>query len=299
MPHWQQYHLAQSIPDALEALSQATGSARIVAGGTDLLLEIDQGRHPPVHTLVDVTSVPELGVIETREDRLFIGAAVPLNRVVSSGPVQVHAQALAESCHLIGGPQVRNIATLGGNVGHALPAADGTIALLALGAEVEVASLSGIRCLPLQELFAGPGISTLSHREEIILGFYLPLKEKGQASAFRRVMRPQGVALPILNMAIWLHREQEAIAAIRIGIGPAGSVPMRARAAEDVLLGGSYDEEATRSALAAILDELHFRTSPQRSSAAYRRHLSGVLLDETLAAAWDRAGHSEETQVYW
>jgi carbon-monoxide dehydrogenase medium subunit len=248
---------------------------------------------------VDVTGVPEMGVIDTLGDRLFIGAAVPLTKVVSAGLVQVHAQALAESCHLIGGPQVRNIATLGGNVGHALPAADGTIALLALGAEAEVASLPGTRRLPLQELFAGPGKSTLNPREEIILGFNLPLKEKGQASAFRRVMRPQGVALPILNMSIWLHREREAIAAIRIGIGPAGSIPMRARAAEEVLQGCLYDEEVTRFALAALLDDLHFRTSPMRSSAAYRRHLCGVLLDDTLKAAWDRAGHSEETQVYW
>ena len=95
-----------------------------------------------------------------------------------------HAQALVEACDLIGGPQVRNVATLGGNVAHALPAADGTIALLALDAEAEIASLmapTAVRCvayetrrIPIKELFLGPGKSSLKHGEELIVGFYLP-----------------------------------------------------------------------------------------------------------------------------
>jgi CO/xanthine dehydrogenase FAD-binding subunit len=294
MPLWQKYYLAKSIPDALDALLHAAGPARLIAGGTDLLLDIGQGRHAPVHTLVDVTRVPEMGVIEIRNEHLFIGASVPLNKLNDSPLVLDHAQALVEACHLIGGPQVRNIATLGGNVGHALPAADGTIALLALGSEAEIASLDGTRRVPLQELFSGPGKSTLLAQKEIIWGFYLPLKESGQASAFRRVMRPQGVALPILNMAIWLHRDRGAIAAIRISLGPAGSVPMRAKAAEEILRGCPYNSESTKAALSAMLDELHFRTSLLRASAEYRRHLSGVLLAETLSVVWQRAGGPDE-----
>ncbi|HLE15206.1 MAG TPA: FAD binding domain-containing protein [Anaerolineales bacterium] len=294
MPLWQHYYLAKSIPDALEALAQAPGPARIVAGGTDLLLDLGQGRHPGVHTLVDVASIPELRALETRGDQLFIGASVPLSKVVEAPYVRDHARALAEACHLIGGPQVRNTATLGGNVGHALPAADGTIALLALGAEVEIASSVETRRMPLQDIFSGPGKSSLLPREEIILGFYVPLRKPGQASAFRRVMRPQGVALPTLNMAIWLHRQQRSIAAIRISIGPAGSIPMRARAAEETLKGSLVNGESLRFAQAAILDELHFRSSPHRASAEYRRHLSSVLLDETLSAAWHRAGDEDE-----
>ena len=80
------------------------------------------------------------------------------------------------------GPQVRNVATLGGNVAHALPAADGTIALLALNAQAEIAGISGTHCVALAELFLGPGRSVLKHGEELLVGFYLPLIEKGQAS---------------------------------------------------------------------------------------------------------------------
>ena len=91
---WKTYFLANSIPEALNALAGAPGEACLVAGGTDLLLDLQQGRHPPVDTLVDITRIPELTALEVRGGRLFIGAAVPLNRVIASPLVQEHAQAL-------------------------------------------------------------------------------------------------------------------------------------------------------------------------------------------------------------
>ncbi len=114
-----------------------------IAGGTDLLLDLKQGRHAPVHTLIDLTFVSEMSLLELRGDDLYIGAAVSVNRVALDPLVGTHAQALVEACNLIAGPQVRNTATLGGNVAHALPAADGTIALTALNAQAEVASPAG------------------------------------------------------------------------------------------------------------------------------------------------------------
>jgi xanthine dehydrogenase FAD-binding subunit len=292
MTLWKNYYLAESIHAALQALAGAGKSSRLVAGGTDLLLDLQQGRHTPVDTLVDVTSIPELNRIEVRGEWLYVGAAVPLNRIVASPLVQTHAEALIEACGLIGGPQVRNTATLGGNVSHALPAADGTIALLALDAQAEVASLEGNRCVPSESLFLGPGKSSLDPHNELLAGFYLPLTRPQQASAFRRVMRPQGVALPILNMAIWIHRTGDAIEDIRVAIGPAGPRPLRARQMESSLRGSTFSETGVESALAALLSEAKFRTSPQRASANYRRHLAEVLLRETLQAAWERAAVS-------
>lgn len=294
MTIWQHYHLAQSIEDALHALAAAQGPARVIAGGTDLLLDLEQGRHSPVDTLVDVSAIPEMAQLEQRGDELFIGAAVPLSRVVQSELVGRHAAALQEAAGLIGGPQVRNTATLGGNVGHALPAADGAIALLALGAEAEVASLSGRRRAPMQALYSGPGRSALSPREEILVGFYLPLRAEGEGSAFRRVMRPQGVAIAILNMGVWVQRRQETIQAARIAIGPAGPIPFRARAAEQLLAGRPYETTLLPRVVEAILGEARFRSSPHRSSADYRRHMCGVLLEDTLNAAWERAALQHE-----
>jgi CO/xanthine dehydrogenase FAD-binding subunit len=286
---WQQYLRPDSLLEALHALSSTPGPVYPLAGGTDLLLDLQQGRHAPVHTLVDLTAIPEMIVIEARADELFIGAAVPLSRIGASTLAGQHAQALVEACNLIGGPQLRNVATLGGNVAHALPAADGTIALLALNAQAEVASLH-VRCrVPLTDLLVGPGQSSLKTGQELIVGFYLPLCDAHQASAFERIMRAQGIALPILNLAVWLERRSGRIANIRIAVGSSGPIPFRACATEKALIGKSPNNEEVTSALDVLLKEVRFRTSPQRASAGYRRHLAAVLLKDTLEVAWQRA----------
>ncbi len=287
---WQNYHIAQSVDDALRTLATAPGAARLIGGGTDLLLDLQQGRHPPVHTLVDITQIPELCALEIRAGRLFIGAGVPHRRITESPLVREHAQALAEACGLIGGPQVRNTATLGGNVAHALPAADGAIALMALGALAVVEGLAGRRVAPLAELFLSPGKSAL--QKEVLVGFQLPLRETVEASAFRRVMRPQGVAIAILNLGIWLRRAGELISDVRIAVGPSGPVPRCMAAAEAVLRGQPLTDAAIERACAALLGEAHFRTSRHRATQAYRQQVAGVLLEETLTTAFERAADS-------
>ena len=204
--------LATSVEQALQAMQNAEGDVSVLAGGTDLLLDLEQGRHPPVDTLVDITAIPELKLLEIRNAQLFIGASVVHKKITRSDLVIQHAQALAEACGLIGGPQVRNMATLGGNVAHALPAADGTIALMVMDAQAEIASPTGRRQVSLEEIFEGPGASTLDPREELLTGFYLPLSGAHQASAFKRVMRPQGVAIAILNCAVFLQRDGDQVA---------------------------------------------------------------------------------------
>jgi carbon-monoxide dehydrogenase medium subunit len=287
---WQQYLSPRSISEAIQALTSAGGEAIPIAGGTDLLLDLQQGRHAPVHTLVDLTTVPELSQLEERNGQLFIGAAVSLNRIARHPLLARHAQALAEACDLVGGPQVRNVATLGGNVAHALPAADGTIALLALDAEAEIADLSGQRRVPLSDLFLGPGKSSLKHGEELLVGFYVPLMEPGQASCFKRIMRPQGVALPIINLAVRVWRKDETIEAIRVAVGPGAATPWRALDAEQALVGKPVTPDSIGLGMQALLDHAGFRSSPRRASAEYRMHLVGNLFKDTFEAAWSRAG---------
>lgn len=287
---WQQYLSPRSIPEAIQALLSAPGAAVPIAGGTDLLLDLQQGRHAPVHTLIDLTTVPELNQLEERNGQLFIGAAVPLNRIARHPLVAQHAEALVEACDLVGGPQVRNVATLGGNVAHALPAADGTIALLALDAQAEIADSSGLRRVPFSDLFLGPGKSALKHGEELLAGLYLPLMKAHQASCFKRIMRPQGVALPIINLAIRISRDGEAIEAIRIAVGPGAAIPWRAEQAEQVLTGNVYGQESADAGLEALLAHVGFRSSARRASSEYRRHLVESLFTDTLETAWKRAG---------
>ena len=301
---WQNYIRPKNLSEAMDAFANAPRPLAPIAGGTDLLLDLEQGRHSPVQTLIDVTSIAEMTLLEQRGDELFIGSSVPVNRIVLNPLAVTHAQALVEACDLIAGPQVRNVATLGGNVAHALPAADGTIALLALDAQAEIANFAPVAVLgggdsaeskintqriPFKDLFLGPGKSSLKHGEELIVGFHFPLSTHHQASCFKRIMRPQGVALPILNCATWLERENDIIKDIRIAMGPGGGTPFRATQAEDILRGSSLNETTFESATETLLAQAQFRTSARRASADYRKHIVSGLFKDTLETAWLRA----------
>jgi carbon-monoxide dehydrogenase medium subunit len=290
---WQQYIRPTSVSEAVTALTSAPRPTLPLAGGTDIMLDLKQGRHSPVHTIVDLTEIPEMKRLELQDEQLFIGASVPLSRIARDPLAATHAQALTEACDLVGGPQVRNVATLGGNVAHALPAADGTIALMCLDAEAEVAGLDGNSRVPMHELFLGPGKSALQEGE-IIVGFYVSQIQSGQASAFKRIMRPQGVALPIINNSVWLEREGDTIKRIRIAVGPGGAVPFRARAAEAFLANRPYADDTFKTTLEALIEEVKFRTSKMRATSEYRYHLVGILLKDTLETAWERAKQIEK-----
>ena len=286
---WQEYLRPTNLSQALQAFAEASGPILPIAGGTDLLLDLEQGRHSPVHTLLDVTSIEEMTALEIRGDQVFIGAAVPVNRIVHEPLVIENARALTEACNLIAGPQVRNVATLGGNVAHALPAADGTIALLALNAQAEVADMTGTRRIPFKDLFLGPGKSSLKHGEELLVGFYLRLSQRGQASCFKRIMRPQGVALPIINLAVWLQRRGDVIRQMCLAVGPGGPTPWRGTEVENALVGKPPDDETMKIATDALLGQVGFRPSARRASADYRRHIVAGLFKDVLETAWKRA----------
>ena len=296
MTSWEHYLRPGSLEEALAILVEAGGSARIVAGGTDLLLDIQQGRHPPVNSLVDVTRIPEMQAIAATHDEIYLGAAVTHTTIVGDPLLLENAGCLVEACGLIGGPQVRNVATIGGNVAHALPAGDGTIALLALQAQAQIASADGRKWVDLEELFRGPGQTTFDRAREILVGFRFKMRRPGETNAFRRIMRPQGVAIAILNMAIWLRRPAGSIVEdIRLAVGPARPRPLRARQTEAVLRGRELSGDVVGQATDVLLREAHLRTSPHRATVEYRRHLIGVLLRRTLTAAGVETAMADES----
>ncbi len=289
MTHWSDYHLPRTLEAALQALEADPGSA-LIAGGTDLLLDLEQGRHPAVNSLIDLNRIEELQRLESSDGNILIGAAVPLAHLIQNAHLIRNAPGLVEACELIGGPQVRNVATLGGNVGHALPAGDGTIALLSLDAEAQLISASAQQWVPLLDIFAGPGEVTFDRRKVLIAAF--KIKERGQweGSAFRRVMRPQGVAIAIMNMAVWLRCDEEGrIIDARLALGPGGPTPFCSVKGSDALIGESPSEQILQKVSEAILAEAKFRTSRFRSTRAYREHLVLRLLRDTVLAAHERA----------
>ena len=288
MKYWNYYLVPNSLDEALSNLAKASGEARVIAGGTDFLLELRQGRHPVVDTLVDVTKIPELCQIRSDPSGIFLGSAVTHKEIVTSPLLQMHAACLVKACCLIGGPQVRNVATIGGNVAHGLPAGDGTIALLALDAEVEIASEQGHRWERVEDLFIGPGEVVFDRTKEILVQFRIPILGQGEKTAFHRVMRPQGVAIAILNMALWVRMDPDRmIKDIRLALGPAGPKPFRARRTEQVLRGQHLNESNLREAVAMLLQETQLRTSKHRSTKEYREHLVGVLLRRIFSDQMD------------
>lgn len=291
---WQDYHLPASVGEALTLLATYQGEARVVAGGTDLILEIQQGHRSPVKALVDVTRIAGATEIRREGEYVVIGCGVTHSQIVDSALIQQHGTALAKGCGVIGGPQVRNVATLAGNIAHALPAGDGTISLLALGGEVQVArrkmqDANETEWIPLEKLYLGPGKSLVDQTREIITALHFIPTAAHEASAFARIMRPQGVALPILAMATRLKLEGDNIHAVRIAAGPVAPTPFRACNTEAFLTGKPATDETVEAAIPILLNECHPRTSAHRSTAEYRGEMLSVLLRQTLGTAIKRA----------
>jgi CO/xanthine dehydrogenase FAD-binding subunit len=295
MPLWKEYFAPKTVADALALRARYGEDALFVAGGTDLILDMQQGNHAPVAALVDITAIEHLDEIRAEDGWVVIGAAVTHAAIEGNPLVREHGMALAESCGVVGGPQVRNVATIGGNVAHALPAADGTIGLLALEAEVQVCTLEGggVACawLPLLSIFAGPGKNNLADNQ-MLAAFRFRLRKPRQASAFDRIMRPQGVALPILGVAarVALDDAGSAVTGASIAIGPAGPLPFRARNAEQTLVEASrIDDAVIEAAVHAAQAQAELRTSKHRASKEYRHEMVDVLLRRVLARAVERA----------
>ena len=298
MALWNHFHLPTTVDEALTLLARYAGRARLVAGGTDLILELQQGRRPPVEALVDVTRIGEMARIEETGGYIFVGAAVSHAAIVDSPLLAQKATCLVESCGVIGGPQVRNVATLGGNVAHALPAGDGALSLVALDAEAEVASQYRIpntefrierQWRPVLSLYKGPGESGVDQTREIIVRFRFKSAGPGEATAYKRIMRPQGVALPILALAVWMQVSDSVVDEVRIALGPAGPTPIRATTAETYLTGIPLVKDVLPQMADLILSEARLRTSRHRATAEYRRELVEVLVRRALPLAYQRA----------
>jgi carbon-monoxide dehydrogenase medium subunit len=287
---WESYHTPGSVEEALELLQHYDGRARVVGGGTDLLVEIRRGLRRPFEAMVDVSGIVGLGSISQTQDYIVIGCGVTHATIVSDAGIIRHGACLAESCGVIGGPQVRNAGTLAGNVAHALPAGDGTIGLLALGGEVEIASTTGTRWIAAKDTFVGPGRSVIDRQREVLTRLRFKPTGAGEGSAFHRVMRPQGLCLPIISMAARLTVDGDTITAASIGMGPVGPVPWFAAPAAAALVGGTASSKQYDKAVDVVLDNVTLRASKYRATEEYRTTMVRTYLPIILARAAARAG---------
>ena len=286
----QEYLFPSSVEEALAMLAEREGRARLVAGGTDLVIELTEGRRA-ADCLVDITRIAGLDKITLEDGMIVLGANVTHRQASESPLVRERATVLAEACRAVGSLQIRNVGTLGGNVVNAMPAADGSTALLALEAEAEIANGTERKWVPLADLFAGPGVSRIDSTGEMLTVFRFRALGEGQASALERIARRRALALPILICAVvvTLNEGGEEFESARIALGPVAPVPFRASQAEESLRGAPISLETMARAGEIAMQESHPRSSLLRASQEYREEVIKVLVRRGLERAVQRA----------
>ncbi len=270
------YFRPRSLEEALEILVQRPGEVRAVAGGTDLLVEARDGRPFP-GSLFDLTLVPELQAIEETEDRVRIGAAATHAEIADSALVARFCPSLPQACAGIGGPQIRNRGTLGGNLANGSPAGDTIPPLLAADAIVHLVSVSDRRDVALDEFLIGPEETVLAG-DELILGVSF-LKRPGVRGAFLRLGQRQGPSVSKISMAVGMTFREGRPDWVRVALGGVGGTALRARDTERALLSGGYD--ALQRAMEAIRNEVQ-PVDDVCSTREYRLAMCPVLLERAI-----------------
>ena len=284
------YLAPRSIAEALTALAEADGKASLIAGGTDLLLEMSRGQRPETETLIDLTRVGGLDEITITQPAgspgdiryLELGATVTHGMVASSRLVTEHALPLAQACVEIASPQLRNRATVVGNLVTASPANDTISALRALGTTLLVASLDGNREISLAGFYTGVRQTTL-RPDEIVLGIRVRAMRPSERGVFVKVGLRKAQAISVIHMTIVLDFEGPTVRAASIALGSVAPTIIDAARAQVFLVGRELDrgtiEEAAHlvAAAATPIDDL-------RASAQYRSEALAVFTRRALAS---------------
>lgn len=273
------YRLMTSIAETVHALRESSGRARVVAGGTDLLVPSAASALPESITLLDVSRVEEMRAISPEGSHLLIGAAVTMAELAASPLVREKAWALAQGAGGLGSPQIRHVATIAGNLVTAQPAGDASVPLVALGAEAGIRTVEGERFLPVEDLFRGVRESRIDPCREVVSRFRVPLwASPRRSSSLMRLAKRRAFTLPTLLVAVGLELDEkgERFGQVRIVAAPAGPTPWRAGKAEEALRGAPLTEESIGRAAALAREEARPRDS-LRGGAVYRREMVGVL----------------------
>jgi carbon-monoxide dehydrogenase medium subunit len=285
--NWTSYHRPKTLLEALALLSEAEGRGSVIAGGTDLILQIR--RHDlRTELLVDITGIEELRQIREEDGWIRIGAGVTHGEVARSALIRREAKALAQGCGQVGSPQIRHMGTLVGNVVSAKPAADGAIPLMALEAELKVVSPDGERWMALEEAYRGVGLSAVDPTREVAAEVRFRTPGGSGETGFFRMARRKALALPVLNGAVslLLNRSRDRIEKARIAIGPVALKPFRSRRAEHYLESSEVTQGNLLEACRIASEEANPRTSI-RGSASYRKEMVKVNLFRIVGGILD------------
>jgi len=267
-------HRPGSLQEALEILEKYGEDVRPIAGGTDLVLAVRSGALKVGH-IMDITRIPELRTLDLDGDTLIVGAAVTISELLELEVVRERLPALWEAMYWLGSPQIRNVATLVGNICNASPAADTAPPLMIYDARVRILGPGGKRVIPIEEFFVHVKKTVLEPGE--MVGFVeIPIKE-GFRSRFRKIGKRRAEVLSIVNAAVGFFFGNGRMEGVRIALGSVAPTPIRARTAEAVLEGKEPSMELVEEAASRAREETR-PISDVRASAEYRREMTFVLV---------------------
>ncbi len=276
----EQFFNAESIEEVVDLLDQFKGDAKIIAGGTDLVIALNNKKISP-KVLIDISKIEDLRKIEEEDGKLIIGSAVSFTHLMDYIKGDNNLKGLYDAARSIGSPQIRNKGTLGGNIGHSSPAADSTPPLIALGAKLKIASKKGIREVLLEDYSAkkdGAGLQ----EDEVILTIEFPKLRKNQFLTFSKLGLRKALAISRITTSAVIELDQNKnVIDVVMCSGSIGRHPMREPEVEEYLRGKTLNEETIEGAVEVLIDSMDERLEG-RSTLPYKRIAIESILKETL-----------------
>ena len=290
---WDKYYSVTSLDEALEILDKEKEKARIIAGGTDLILEIKQGVRRGISSLIDISRIPELTKISLDKDGfIHIGPGVTHNHCVASEIIQKYAFPLMQACYGVGTPQIRNVATVAGNLATASPANDTIVPLIALEAEVVLASKVKSRTIKLVDFYNGVR-STILQPEEMIVDIKFNKLADHQKGVFKRYILRETHSISVVNASIIISLQKDLIKSASLSLGCVATTVFRANDVERFLIGKELNEENIKMA-AELAQKAAKPINDIRASDKYRLRLVKLLVIDGLTEIY----HGEEKKNF-
>ena len=287
------FYEAKDVADAIKAL-EMDPDAEVISGGTDVLIRVREGKDA-VRSLVSIHNIAELKGVKLLENgNLWIGSGTAFSHITNDPLIQKYIPMLGEAVDTVGGPQIRNTGTIGGNICNGATSADSASTMWTLNAEVYLEGPAGRRIIPICEFYTGPG-RTVRDKCEVCTGFLIKKENfEGWSGHYAKYGKRKAMEIATLGCAVRvkLSDDKTTIEDVRLGYGVAGPTPLRCHKAEESLKGHkTTDTEAILAFAKAALDEVNPRTS-WRASKEFRLQLIEELAKRALLEAVKKAGGS-------
>lgn len=280
-----QTYSPRALDEALQMLTENPKRYHILSGGTDMVVRMQDGVVHPKH-LLNLTFIPELKEVFIDDNQLTFGANVTFGEVLENDRFWKHAAPLFQAAQIMGSPQIRNMATLGGNIMNASPAADSVPPLFVLDAEICLESLNSIRWVKIENFFTGPG-KTVREPSELLTKIRFPIKPDFWQGGFLRLGQREALAISKVSLAFWGDFSNGAVQEVRLALGAVAPTVIRAAKTENFLRRKPLTSAVLEDASGIIKNEA-YPISDIRSDAVYRKEMCGVLLRRALERIFAR-----------